>query len=400
MSLRIALSIFFALAVMPASARTVHSLGQVPGQLKSPEAKSYWAEQMAGKKGPDGLGVRLPPALEATAVVRLLLPDGDHAKLAVVGAEPWPNGGKDRYVAIVCAGGAAFDPDNPVCAAGADNGAPLKVYLGVIEASPGVTPRLVARLGPLDAKVAWDFTDMPAPDNLGDGAPESYDRFDLAPYRIEPGETAFGLRVGWSSSYSGGGAQYTALLLFAIERGALRQVLAAPMSAYRDIAGDWHAGGTRDHDITDESNILVVSRDRLSDHFDLVAKARHWNPVKRTWASIIGLGIEYGTVKDGIAVKAVTVGGPGAQVGIESDDVIIAIDDHPTAGLSVRAIRERMIGVVGGPVRLTVRRDGHPPFEKTARRALITLAPSPHLRYRWSAKAGRYRVAACIAPCL
>jgi hypothetical protein len=44
-----------------------------------------------------------------------------------------------------------------------------------------------------------------------------------------------------------------ALYLFAIGGDRLRQVFAAPMSAYRDIAGDWHKDATRDHDITDSA---------------------------------------------------------------------------------------------------------------------------------------------------
>ncbi|MGH6988656.1 MAG: PDZ domain-containing protein [Stellaceae bacterium] len=386
--------------VAPAWAKTVHSLGQVPGQLTSPEAKSYWAQQMVGKKGPDGLGVRLPSALTAPAIIDLLRPAGDHAKPTLVGAKPWPEGGKDRYAAIVCTGGAAFDPDDPVCAEGDANAPPLKLYLGVIAARPGTAPHLIARLGPVAGKVDWDLTDMPAPDDLGDGTPQRFERFDLARYRIAPGEAAFGLRVGWMYGYSGGGSNYSALLLFAIERGVLHQMLAAPMSVYRNIAGDWHADGTRDHDITDESNLLIVSRNRTAGHFDLIAKARHWNPVKRAWMEIVGIGIDYRIAKAGIVVQSVIVGGPAAEARIAPGDVIVAIDGHPVAGLAARALKARMNGVVGGPVRLTLRRDRHPPFEITLRRALITQAPSPHLDYKWSGRAGAYRAASCTAPCL
>ncbi len=108
--------------------------------------------------------------------------------------------------------------------------------------------------------------------------PDSFDRFDLAPYTIAPDQTAFGLRGNWMESYSGGGANYTGLCLFMPVGGELQQVLAVPMSAYADIAGEWHKDGTRDHDITDAGNVLVISKHVTDGHFDLIVKNRkgHW----------------------------------------------------------------------------------------------------------------------------
>ncbi len=109
------------------------------------------------------------------------------------------------------------------------------------------------------------------------------------PYRIAPDEPAFGLRGAWMESYSGGGAYYTALYLFAVGGDRLRQVFAASMSAYRDIAGDWHKDETRDHDITVSANVLVVSPRSTNGHFDLVVKSRagSWQRVFR-WSSETG----------------------------------------------------------------------------------------------------------------
>nr|WP_232453587.1 hypothetical protein [Burkholderia ubonensis] len=64
------------------------------------------------------------------------------------------------------------------------------------------------------------------------------------------------MRAGWSIPYAGGGASFEALYLFRIDGNTLRVVFAQPMMFYRNIAGDWHADGTRDHDITDGSNAL------------------------------------------------------------------------------------------------------------------------------------------------
>jgi hypothetical protein len=347
--------------------------------------------------------VRLPPGLTAAQLIALILPAGDKAKRNLVGAKAWPGGGKDRYVAIVCTGGAAFDPDDPVCAEGADNAPPLQVYLAIVATRRGTAPRLIARTGPLAGTVDWSLTDMPAPDDVEGAAPvapQRFQGFDLARYRIAPGQIAFGLRVGWMYGYSGGGSEYTALLLFAVEGTALRQVLAAPISAFRNIAGDWHPDGTRDHDITDEGSILVASSNRTGSHFDLIVKARNWNPVTRAWASIIGVGVEYRIAKGLVEIQSPVVGAPAAQAGLQPGDVIVAIDGKPILGMKPAAIEAAMKGRLGAKVGLAIRRDGLPPFTVTLARALVTLAPSPHLDYRWSLRAGAYRAAACNNPCL
>jgi hypothetical protein len=264
----------------PALAETVHSLDQVPGHLKTPQARKYFEEQIEGKPAPDLLGVHLPAVLPASAVVKLLVPDGDTEKPNLIGAEPWP-ARPNSYVAIVCTGGTApFQPDEPRCArdAGDETEPPLHVYLGVIEAKDGTAPILVAASAPVDCATNWRNSTLPrqpmAADDAKDGIiePGSFDQFDLAVYRIAPGQRAFGLRGGWTESYSGGGANFTSLCLFAADGDRLRQVLAVPMSAYSDIAGDWHKDHTRDHDITDAANVLIVSAHSTNGHFDLTVK--------------------------------------------------------------------------------------------------------------------------------
>jgi len=277
-----------------ANAETVHSLDQVPRHLKTPEARETFREQIVGKSAPDRLGTHLPAALPADAIARLLVPAGDRAAATVVGAKPWRS---DLFAAIVCTGGAPpFDPKAPQCSR-PDPGSkqpPLHVYVGVIEIKDGA-PRLVAKSGPVDCAMTWNDSGLPrqplAADDAKDApiAPDSIDRFDLAPYTIAPGQTAFGLRGAWSESYSGGGASYTGLCLFAAEGGEFKQVLAVPMSAYADIAGDWHKDGTRDHDITDAGNVLLISGHATHGHFDVTVKNRK-GPWRRTfrWSQAAG----------------------------------------------------------------------------------------------------------------
>lgn len=270
------------LVAQPAWAETVHSLDQVPRQLKTPEAKKFFSEQIQGKPAPDLLGTQLPATLPANAITGLLVPRDNTAKPNLIGAKPWPVQ-PDLYVAIVCTGGTEpYDPKEPRCARSPndDKEPPLLVYLGAIAAKPGVAPSLVAASGPVDCAMNWRKTNLPrqpmAADDSKDGVikPDSFERFDLARYKIGPDQTAFGLRGAWMESYSGGGANFTGLCLFAIDGNRLKQVLAAPMSAYSDVAGDWHKDGTRDHDITDAANVLVVTPQVTEGHFDLIVKAR------------------------------------------------------------------------------------------------------------------------------
>jgi len=281
-----------------ASAGTVHSLDQVPKQLKTPEAKQFFSQQMQGKPPPDLLGVHLPAALPADAVIRLLVPPTDTAKPHLVGAKPWPVRA-GLHVAIVCIGGTEpYSAGEPRCARSPndDKEPPLHVYLGVIALDHGGHTSLEAASGPLDCAMDWSRSKLPrqpmAADDAKDGLirPESFERFDLARYKIAPDSMAFGLRGAWMESYSGGGANFTGLCLFSVAGHRLQQVLAVPMSAYADIAGDWHKNGTRDHDITDASNVLVVSNHVTDGHFDLLLKRRGGGGKTRTyrWAASAG----------------------------------------------------------------------------------------------------------------
>ncbi|MGH7066405.1 MAG: hypothetical protein ACRETD_12165 [Steroidobacteraceae bacterium] len=131
------------------------------------------------------------------------------------------------------------------------------------------------------------------------------------------------------------------------------------MSAFQDLAGQWHKNGTREHQVTDEANIVVVTSNQTAGHYDLLVKAKDWDPVQRPWAQIIGIG-----------------------------------------GLDPAAVRARMNGRLGSDVQLEIRRVGRPPFVVTIGRQLITIEPSAHLRFRWSAQAAAYRAAVCSLPCL
>jgi hypothetical protein len=277
----IVLGLAFAMPVAIAQAETAKSLDQVPSKLKTPEGKKVFEEQIEGKTSPDALGIHLPQGLTAKDVAALILPPDAKAPLNTVGAKPLPDQ-PGLYAAVVCTGGdVPTGPNDVKCSefSGAAK-AHLQAYLGVIEMKPGAVPKLAAKPVAVNGLVDWSNTDLPnAPDaaqGADDGgiAPSAYESLDLAPYRIAPNQRAFGLRGTWSDGYSGGMGSYNALYLFAVVDGALKQVLAVPMSSYRSIAGDWNKDGTRNHDTTEGANVLIVTKQMTAGHFDLLLKSR------------------------------------------------------------------------------------------------------------------------------
>ena len=280
----------------PASSVTVHSLDQIGSKLTTGESRAFVAEQLQGAPAPDRLGTRMPVGLRAATVAKLVLPADASGPATLVGVKPW-TGYRNRYVAIVCTGGAGpLEPGQPQCARADDaSAAPSRIYLGVIALRNGV-PVVIARGGPFDVAMHWNESGllrepMAAEDDLGKptGAairPDSVLGFDLAPRAIGAGGPAFGVVTAWMESYSGGGAFFTGLNLFAIDGRSVRHVFAAPISAYSDVAGNWHNNGTRDHTITDAANILVVSRQRTHGYSDLIVTSANgcWKRVYR-WSA-------------------------------------------------------------------------------------------------------------------
>ncbi|RDU98191.1 hypothetical protein [Trinickia dinghuensis] len=258
------------------AAGTAHSLDQAASKLKTPEARAAFNQDMGNTPEPDGFGTHLPAGFTKQAVIAQVAPGQDAARAVLVGVKPWPQRA-NAYVAIVCVAttdkiakeetefrpaqqcdGVDSTSDNPTASQDL-------VWLGVFERGTDGAPKLIARTEqPLDHGVDWDATNLQAPDNLpadsgkGGSLPEQWLRFDLAPYQLRAGDYAFGVRAGWSVSYSGGGGDFEALYLYRIDGAAIRLVFAQPMMYYRNIAGDWHKDGTRDHDIEDGSNTLSV----------------------------------------------------------------------------------------------------------------------------------------------
>ena len=277
-----------ALLGQPARAdTTVPSLDKARSAIQTEDARKLYDSQMSGAPRPDGLGVALPAGFSREFLVQQLAPGEDPRRLLLAGAKPWPQR-PDAYVAMVCM---AASPERAQrlmqygggdCDAlsGADQNA---VWVGVFSAPPGQPPTLLARTdGPVATPTDWSQTDIDLPADLAmqdEGAPleslpSKWTRFDLAAYKIAPDDVAFGLRAGWSEGYSGGGADFEALYLFRLDGATLRVVFAQPMSFVKSIAGDWNPDGTRQHDMSDASNTLVILPGKTDGFFDLQLRQR------------------------------------------------------------------------------------------------------------------------------
>ncbi|CAB3866031.1 MAG: hypothetical protein ACWGIK_12050 [Achromobacter pulmonis] len=275
-----------ALALHTALARAdtrVQSLDQVPGAIKTQDARRMYDSQMSGAPQPDGLGTQLPAGFTNAFLLQQLAPGRNPNRLLLAGAKAWPQR-PGAYVALVCLAASAERAERLKQFGGGDCATLSRdqdnneVWIGVFESVPGAAPRLLARTeAPVTTPTDWSDTDIDPPMGLtmqDAGAPmlatpESWKRFDLAPYRIAPGNTAFGLRAGWSEGYAGGGADFEALYLFHLDGAALRVVFAQPMAFVKSIAGDWNPDGTREHDESDASNSLVILPGKTAGYFDI-----------------------------------------------------------------------------------------------------------------------------------
>jgi len=279
------------------AAGTAHSLSESSHVLATPEGQRLFDEGMNGTKT-DGLGTRLPPGFTKDQILQALAPQTDPRRGFLVGAKPWPQR-PGTYVAIACLTTDAQVADmsvtssSDVCSTWQQD-APVQAWIGVFDRDPRTqAPHLLARtLTPLDVPVDWSDTPIDPPDGMGDTAiPETWKSFDFAPYRLSAHDDAIGLRVGWDVGYAGGGASFEALYLLRMEGDALKVVFARPMAYTRNIAGDWHKDGTRDHDISDGANVLLVLKSATDGMNDLQLRERggkwrqtfHWSAARQQY---------------------------------------------------------------------------------------------------------------------
>ncbi|MEZ4465454.1 MAG: PDZ domain-containing protein, partial [bacterium] len=78
-----------------------------------------------------------------------------------------------------------------------------------------------------------------------------------------------------------------------------------------------------------------------------------------------GVGLEVAQRAGRLVVIAPLPGGPAAAAGLRASDHLVAIDDAPTADLTLDDVIGRLRGPPGTPVTVQVERAGHAPFPVT-----------------------------------
>jgi hypothetical protein len=276
-------------AALGQTSKKVNSLDQVKGAIANQAGQDKFREQISGIPMPDGFGTTLPEGVAPEKVVELLAPGADASLATLVGMKQWPYR-PNTFVAIACLAAdkaqhestLEYSRGKPSCEASYGSGqcdyVPKEVYLALLEYRPdGGAPALVARSGkPEDIRIDWKDSKLAAPQCADEGPLRARDfsRFDLAPYKISATGTAFGLRVGWSEGYAGGGGEFEALMLFAQDGNRLINILSEPVYFMQNLAGSWHKDGTRDHSVGEGGNILSVLPRKTSDHYDLQLKTQ------------------------------------------------------------------------------------------------------------------------------
>nr|WP_230326276.1 hypothetical protein [Citrobacter sp. Res13-Sevr-PEB04-36] len=256
----------------PAFATTVQNLDSIPSAIQHPEGKQIFAEQMMGTTPAKGFG-ELPQGLEVAQWIAWVAPNEDPKKLIMTGAKAWGKNGK--YIGVACFADNQAEAEQT--RKRADNGCPEnystsrvnKLYLGVFSwQNQRLTP--IARSEkPLNQLSEWNKAAEKESNDESVRPLAYYTKLDLAPYRIAPDTLAFGVRGGYSDAYSGGGAFYEVLELYAIKDNRIINVFSDLVYQYQDIAGDWNKDGTRQHDISESKYILKMRSAKTHGFYDL-----------------------------------------------------------------------------------------------------------------------------------
>lgn len=262
------------------NAETVSNLEAVSTVIKHQEGKQFFDEQMNGIAANKKFGL-LPQDLDEHIFTEWIAPNEHPDFLTLVGAKAW--GKENMYIGVACFARNSKDASyseqykDTDCSEDFSLRRAKNLYLGLFQWKDKTFQPIAKTLEPLNINVSWQNSNLLAPNNIEDNEadllPQSYSQLDLAPYRIAPNITAFGVRANFNEMYAGGGAYFEALQLFMVKNGQIINILSEPMYYYQNIAGDWHEDGTRDHDITEGKNILMVLNSQTNGYYDLRIKS-------------------------------------------------------------------------------------------------------------------------------
>jgi carboxyl-terminal processing protease len=120
-----------------------------------------------------------------------------------------------------------------------------------------------------------------------------------------------------------------------------------------------------------KSGLVAATGDPYTNYFNS-QEAKDFNA--ELSGSFTGIGAELGTDSDNnILIISPLSGYPAQQAGLQSKDIIAAVDKQSTNGLSVDSVVKKIRGPENSKVTLTIIRGGGNPFDVTIARAKITV---------------------------
>jgi hypothetical protein len=248
---------------------------------------SSFLEELVGIRKYDKLATNLPTGLTGKDIVRLIAPNEDLSLAISVGVKPFPYK-LNSYVAVVC-----FARDKNEykrlkgyfgCEKKTYQGdSPTQdrndiFYLGLIEYEPtNAKSKLITK--PIKIEPDWNFVSprqfRSASDRNSNLLPTGvYKYFDFAPFKVSATQTAFGMRVWRTESYSGGSGYFEVLALFMVDNDKILNIFAEPMYFYMNMKGDLNKDHTPSpRRLYEGENVLVVLPSQTDGYYDLQIKS-------------------------------------------------------------------------------------------------------------------------------
>lgn len=246
-------------------AKTVNSLSEVEGVIKHQEGHDFYAEQMDGipRKHPFGI---LPSDININEFIHWIAPNEQENLLVISGGKPWGSNG--LFVGVACFAWSEKDVisakkyGETTCDYSYSHEKNNKFYIGVFQLQNGTFTPIARSLTYLQQTLI-----NPVGEEV---PPNSYNRLDLAPYRINDEEMAIGIRAGFSVGYSGGGAYTEYLQLYRVKSDAsIVNIFNEEIYSFEDLAGDWNRDGTRQHHVSETKYTLHVLKTKTDGFYDL-----------------------------------------------------------------------------------------------------------------------------------
>ena len=124
---------------------------------------------------------------------------------------------------------------------------------------------------------------------------------------------------------------------------------------------------------------IVGMLDQLDPHTNYVDPERYARMQERNRGTYSGIGISFEIVDGWLTVISPLEGGPSHALGIRPGDIITKIEGEPAHGIKNEEVFEKLRGIKGTSVTITLRREGEPePMEFTIMRDHIPIKSVPY----------------------